>query len=88
MKPIEYTKQFKKRLKQRYGNQPKVIARFKKQLELFDQGVRDQPVNDHPLTGRLTGLRAFSVGGDIRVVYQETDEYYLLLDIGSHNQVY
>jgi len=36
----------------------------------------------------MKGLRAFSVGGDLRVVYRETEEYYEFLDIGSHNQVY
>lgn len=88
MKPIEYTKQFKKRLKQRYAHQPNVLQKFATQLELFQQGVREAPIEDHPLTGKLKGMRAFSVGGDVRVVYRETDEYYLLLDIGSHNQVY
>lgn len=88
MKPIEYTKQFQKHIKQRYAHQPKVIERFKQHLELFRQGLRREPLNDHPLTGKLQGLRAFSVGGDVRVVYQETEDHYLLLDIGSHNQVY
>lgn len=88
MKRIEYTKQFKRRLKQRYGHQPKVIVRFQKHLELFSAGIRREPLNDHPLTGRLKGLRAFSVGGDVRVVYRETNEYIEFLDIGSHNQVY
>jgi addiction module RelE/StbE family toxin len=88
MKKIEYTKQFQKHLKQRYANQPKVVMRFQQNLELFSQGVRAEPINDHPLTGQLKGLRSFSVGGDVRVVYQETEDYYLLLDIGSHSQVY
>jgi addiction module RelE/StbE family toxin len=88
MKQIEYTKQFQKRLRQRYSHQPKVIERFKRHLELFSAGVRGEPLNDHPLTGKLRGLRSFSVGGDVRVVYQETDERYIFLDIGSHNQVY
>lgn len=88
MKKLEYTKQFQRRLKQRYSHQPKVIERLKHHLELFTQGVRKEPLNDHPLTGKLKGLRAFSVGGDIRVVYQETEDRYSLLDIGSHNQVY
>lgn len=88
MKKIEYTKQFKKRLKQRYNNRPQVIERFKLHVELFGQGVRKEPINDHPLIGKLKGLRAFSVGGDVRVVYQETENHYLFLDIGSHNQVY
>lgn len=88
MKKVEFTKQFQKRLKQRYSNQPKVVERLHRQLELFRQGIRKEPINDHPLTGKLKGLRAFSVGGDVRVVYEETEDYYLLLDIGSHNQVY
>jgi addiction module RelE/StbE family toxin len=88
MKQIEYTEQFQKRLRQRYSHQPKVIERFKKHLTLFSEGVRGEPLNDHPLTGKLRGLRAFSVGGDVRVVYQETNDRYLFLDIGSHNQVY
>jgi len=88
MKRIESTKQFQKRLKQRYGHQPKTIERLARHLELFRQGIRKEPINDHPLTGKLKGLRAFSVGGDVRVVYQEAEDCYLLLDIGSHNQVY
>jgi addiction module RelE/StbE family toxin len=88
MKRIESTKQFQKRLKQRYGHQPKTIERLARHLELFRQGIRKEPINDHPLTGKLKGLRAFSVGGDVRVVYQEAEDHYLLLDIGSHNQVY
>lgn len=88
MKKFEYTQQLQRRLKQRYSQQPEVIERLKRHLELFSKGVRKEPVNDHPLTGKLKGLRAFSVGGDVRVVYQETDEHHLLLDIGSHNQVY
>ncbi len=88
MKPIEYSKYFQKHLKHRYAHQPKVIERFKQHLELFRNGVRREPLNDHPLTGKLQGLRAFSVGGDVRVVYQENEDHYLLLDIGSHNEVY
>jgi len=88
MKRIEYSKQFQKRLKQRYGHQPQVIEQFKRRLNLFEAGVRKEPINDHTLTGKLKGLRAFSIGGDIRVVYQETTDHYLFLDIGSHNQVY
>ena len=88
MKKIEYTKQFQKRLKQRYGHQPKVLELFRSQLDLFALGVRKEPIKDHPLTGRLKGLKAFSIGGDVRVVYQVTENSYLFLDIGSHNQVY
>lgn len=52
------------------------------------KGVRDYPLDDHALVGTMKGLRAFSIGGDLRVVYRETDTHYELLDVGSHNQVY
>jgi mRNA-degrading endonuclease YafQ of YafQ-DinJ toxin-antitoxin module len=55
---------------------------------MFTNGVRGIPLNDHGLKGSKRTYRAWSVSGDIRVVYRETEEYYEFLDIGSHNQVY
>ena len=46
-------------------------------------------LNDHALKGDQSGRRSFSITGDIRVIYRKMDEStVLLLDIGSHNQVY
>ena len=66
----------------------KLVLQFEQCLELFIAGIRDYPLDDHPLTGTMKGLRAYSLGGDLRVVYRETTEYYEFLDVGSHNQVY
>lgn len=65
-----------------------MTAQFMKRLERFKKGERDQPLNDHALTGDLKGKRAFSITGDVRVVYEETAEVITFLDIGTHNQVY
>lgn len=51
-------------------------------------GVRENPINDHSLAGSLVGKRAFSITGDIRVIYHEADQYYEFLDVGTHSQVY
>ena len=51
-------------------------------------GERGHPLNDHGLVGKKLGLRAFAMSGDIRIVYAETEEAYVFLDVGSHNQVY
>lgn len=88
MKPIVYRKQFKKNLQKRILPNPKLAVQFKQRLKLFAQGTRDYPLDDHALVGTMKGLRAFSIGGDLRVVYRETETHYELLDIGSHNQVY
>lgn len=88
MKSITRSRQFEKNFRSRISPNPKLKKRFAERLELFKEGVRDYPLDDHPLVGTKKGLRAFSVGGDLRVVYRETDEHYEFLDIGSHNQVY
>ena len=88
MKPIVYRRQFKKNLQKRILVNSKLAKQFEQRLKLFAKGVRDYPLDDHALVGTMKGLRAFSIGGDLRVVYQETEECYELLDVGSHNQVY
>jgi len=66
----------------------KLVAQFELRLSLFMQGLRVEPLNDHSLTGKFRGKRAFSITGDIRVIYEETEAAFIFLDIGTHNQVY
>jgi len=88
MKPIIRHRKFEKNFKSRISPNPKLKKQFAARLGLFKEGVRDYPLDDHALIGTMKGLRAFSIGGDLRVVYRETDEFYEFLDVGSHNQVY
>lgn len=88
MKPVIYRKQFKKNLQKRILSNPKLARQFEQRIKMFAEGVRDYPLDDHVLVGTMKGLRAFSVAGDLRVVYRATEECYELLDVGSHNQVY
>jgi len=88
MKPIIRHKSFEKNFRKRISLHPKLKKQFEQRLKLFKEGVRDYPLDDHPLIGTKKGLRAFSIGGDLRVVYRETGQHYEFLDIGSHNQVY
>lgn len=55
---------------------------------MFLAGQRGTPLNDHALSGNLQGKRAFSITGDIRVIYVELEDRLIFLDIGTHNQVY
>jgi addiction module RelE/StbE family toxin len=88
MKPIIRSSKFEKNFKARISPNRNTKKRFETRLRLFMEGVRDYPIDDHALLGTMKGLRAFSIGGDLRVVYRETDEYFEFLDVGSHNQVY
>lgn len=67
----------------------KLEIQFKRRLEIFTQNPHHSLLKDHALHGHKTGLRAFSVAGDIRVVYHKiSSNEVILYDIGSHNQVY
>ena len=47
-------------------------------------------LRDHALKGQMTGMRAFSAGWDLRVIYREEGDFItiVLIDTGTHNQVY
>jgi addiction module RelE/StbE family toxin len=61
---------------------------FQERLEIFKKNPNDPILKNHPLKGKKTNLRAFSITGDIIVVYQKYGDTYFFFDIGSHNQVY
>jgi mRNA-degrading endonuclease YafQ of YafQ-DinJ toxin-antitoxin module len=88
VKPIYRDKTFDKHFKTRIFPNENLVKQFALRLAMFQEGVRGNPINDHALKGRKRMYRAWSVAGDIRVVYRETDEYYEFFDIGTHNQVY
>ena len=88
MKPVKRSQTFEKHFKKRILPHDKIVRQFEKRLRLFMTNDRGYPLNDHPLTGKLVGKRAFSIAGDIRVIYVELADAYVFIDIGTHNQVY
>jgi addiction module RelE/StbE family toxin len=66
----------------------KIQQAFAKRLRLFKENLNHPLLRDHQLTGKLEGHRAFSITGDIRVVYYIHEETAYFIDIGTHNQVY
>lgn len=88
MKLIRFHRTFEKHFLKRIRKNTKLSAQFEERFGLFQQGYRDWPLDDHALTGVLVGKRAFSVSGDIRVIYVENDQEMIFLDIGTHNQMY
>ena len=88
MKPIYRNNTFEKHFRARISHNENLVKQFEFRLAMFIDVVRGRPLNDHGLKGETYMFRAWSVAGDIRVVYRETEEYYEFLDIGSHNQVY
>jgi len=88
MKPIRRSRTFDKHFKQRVSPHDKLVKQFEERLGLFLIGQHDYPLHDHRLSGKLAGRRAFSIAGDMRVIYEELNDAYVFLDIGTHSQVY
>lgn len=85
---IRRHRQFLKNYKKRILTHLNLDKKFEERLNLFIQDSKNPKLKDHKLLGSLEGFRAFSVTGDIRVVYRVIEGVIEFYDIGSHNQVY
>jgi mRNA-degrading endonuclease YafQ of YafQ-DinJ toxin-antitoxin module len=88
MKPVEFDRHFIKSYQKRIRGNRKLQEQFQSRLDSFAAGQRGAPLHDHSLKGGLAGYRSFSITGDIRVIYYETEDAYVCTDIGTHVQVY
>lgn len=85
---IEFTHDFIKTFKKRFSHKPNIQKRFGERIKKFAKNPKDSLLLDHELSGKLQGYRAFSIAGDVRVVYHIYDNVAYFVDIGTHNQVY
>lgn len=85
---VEATDNFKKIYKKRFSSKPNIRKRFDERVRKFAENPNDPVLKDHTLSGKLKGFKAFSVTGDIRVIYYIHEGVAYLTDIGTHNQVY
>ena len=89
MLEFEYHKQFLKNFKSRISHDKKLNIQFKTRLDIFLNDPKNLLLKDHGLTGTKLGYRSFSINGDLRVIYvYQSETKIVLVDIGSHNQVY
>lgn len=80
-----------KKFKKQYQKLPKLVrGKTDFALKKFIKNPFDPTLKNHPLKGHLKPKRAFSVTGNIRVVFEEYDNYavILMLDVGNHPRVY
>ena len=62
---------------------------FWKKMEVFSRDPHDPSLKTHKLSGELEGLSSFSINYDVRVIFKFLDKKrVLLVDIGSHGEVY
>lgn len=85
---IEFTHDFIKIYKKRFASKPSIKKRFDERVRKLAENPDNPILADHQLSGRLLGHRAFSITGDVRVVYYVLENTFYFVDIGTHNQVY
>ncbi len=59
-------------------------------FELFKVHPRHPKLRNHSLSGKLKGLRSISAAFNLRLIFQEKNDYIevIFLNVGTHNQVY
>lgn len=89
MMRVSLDSRFKKSYKNRIVNNKNLVLQTKERIKLFKLDHKNPSLKDHKLAGTKKELRAFSVTGDIRILYiPVSEEEVIFIDIGSHNQVY
>lgn len=86
---VRFHSKFLKNYKRRISKNKKLVNQVRDRINRFKDNPKDPILKTHNLTGAKKGLSAFSVTGDIRILYQEiAEEEVIFIDIGTHNQVY
>ncbi|HMO77782.1 MAG TPA: type II toxin-antitoxin system mRNA interferase toxin, RelE/StbE family [Candidatus Paceibacterota bacterium] len=82
---VKFHKNFKKALKKQPGN---IQNKFFECLDIFVEDQFSYQLNNHALSGKFKGWRSINITGDVRVHYREEERAIILLDIGTHAQLY
>lgn len=78
----------------RLRKNPDLKARIDRAVKQLADDAHHPSLHTHPLTGELNGNWACSAAYDLRILFRfvrdpETNEQYILLgDVGTHDQVY
>jgi len=80
---------FKKSYKKIISKHNTLKEKFNQQIKLFQTNPFDPKLKTHKLSGTLNDCWAFSVEYDCRVIFKfKGKDKILLIDIGSHEEVY
>jgi len=82
---IDYHRRFRKAFERL---PKKVQKKFFARLNFFIEDQFHPSLNNHALHGKSVGTRSFDVTGDVRVHYEEITDGVVLMDIGTHSQLY
>ena len=80
---------FTRILKKWKKEHPDLITNFQSRLKMFTENPYHASLKTHSLSGKLKGYWAFSVTYEYRLVFKFiSNNKVLLIDIGTHDEVY
>jgi len=94
MRTLIWGKSFVRAFKRYSRKHPDLIKDIEKTLKLLVEDPFAAPLETHKLKGKLSGSWACEVGYDLRIVFDfikkqgQREDDILLLEIGSHEEVY
>lgn len=94
MRELTTTSKFSRAFRKFARRNPKLRQQIEATLIQMQADLYDPSLGTHNLSGKLEGLKACSCGYDCRIVFsiepgtEAEKEYIVLLDIGTHDDVY
>lgn len=86
---LKYGRTFSKHFARRIEKNTVLSRAFDRRIEMFIANPEHPLLRVHPLKGSKKGFFAFSITGDVRVLYHVIDTSTVeFVDIGTHAQVY
>jgi mRNA interferase YafQ len=88
MKRLVLSPKFRRSLRKFLKGNLKLQTQVETALMLLQEDIFTLKLDTHLLRGELAGLYACSCGYDCRIIFSIEDNQIILLDVGSHDQVY
>lgn len=89
MTKVIWDEGFKRSYRKRIKGDSILKKKFWRRMEIFLKDPFYPQLRTHKLSGKLSGQWAFSVDTDCRIIFEFISEgQILLIDIGSHDEVY
>lgn len=88
MKPIQFSPDVKRKLKELQIKDIKLYKRIEKQLDLFLKNPRLKSLRLHKVSLGIKNSWSTSITKSFRMIYSETEEEYYFYKIGTHDEVY
>ena len=88
MKKIEFSNPFKKSFKKTVSKNADVAFAVMQKLFIMSQDINHPSLKLHKLKGALGNYYAISIEYDLRIILEIESEKIILIDIGSHDEVY